>query len=168
MSRLPAVFAVEERSGKRPIPTWKYCLRELSELRILASFFPVIGKHRLIAGQKTPHQDQVAIVIHAHAHDSQPLRRVLFRQFIKHRVLVAAGFAISRPEIDEQRLPAILLEQFLIGLRVNQLWIARGCRLRGLRCRHGRRRSQQTKHDNASLDSHGPSFCSHSIRTPAG
>jgi hypothetical protein len=168
MSRLPAVFAVEKRSGKRPIPTWKYCLCELSERRILASFFPVIGKHRLIAGQKTPHQDQVAIVIHAHAHDFQPLRRVLFRQFIQHGVLVAAGFAISRPKIDEQRLPAILLEQFLIGLYVDDLWIARRRGLRRLWCRHGSRGSQQTKHDNASLDSHGPSFSSHSIRTPAG
>src|SRR5438105_8612200 len=66
MPRLSPVFAVEERCGKRSVPAWKYCLCELSEVRFLARFFPVIGKHRLIAGQKAPHQDQIAIVIHAY------------------------------------------------------------------------------------------------------
>src|SRR5260370_24862695 len=143
MSRLPTVFAIEKRSRKRSVPTWKHCLCELSELRLLACFFPVIGKHRLVTGQKTPHQDQIAVVIHAYTDDFQSLRRVLLRQFIQHGILVAAGLAIGRPKIDEHWLPAVLLEQFLITLLVDELWIAGSHGLSGLRRRPGRPRAQQ-------------------------
>src|SRR5690242_11651506 len=64
MSNLPAVFVVEVSRWKRSIPPWKYGLPE----RFFRSrLFPVVWKDRLIARQKSPHQNQVAVVIHAHA-----------------------------------------------------------------------------------------------------
>src|SRR5712692_2898279 len=164
MSNLPAVSAIEDRNRKGPIPARKYTL---SEQFLPASLFPVIGKYRLVAGQKTPHQEQIAIVIHAHAHDFQSLRRILLCQLIQHGILVAAGFAPRRPKRNEQRFPSVLLDHFLISLYVDHLRIAWSHGLRDLR-RGQRRRRQQNKRDKTNLDSHRQSFHSHSIHTLAG
>src|SRR6267143_2250028 len=165
MPNLPAVFRVPERSRKDSVPSRQY---PLSEQFLIARFRPVVGKNRLVAGQKTPHQDQIPVIIHAYAHDLQSLRRVSLRQFIRHGVLVAAAFAPGRPKRHEQRFPVVLLEQFLLSLHVDEFRIAERRGLRRLRCGQSSRRSQQTKYCKTSLDSHGHSFSSHSIRTPAG
>src|SRR5260370_25657686 len=99
MLGLPTISPVKYRYGKRSGPTWKHGFSELSELPFLAWFFPEVGKYRLVARQKTPHQDQIAIVIQAHAHDFQSLRRLLLLQFVQHGILVAARFAPRRPKV---------------------------------------------------------------------
>src|SRR6266404_961035 len=165
MPNLPAVFRVPERSRKDSVPRRQY---PLSEQLLITCFFPVVGKNRFVSGQKTPHQNQIPVIIHAHAHDLESLRRVLLRQFIQHGVLVAAGFAPRRPKRHEQRLSVVLPEQFLISLRVDEFWIAERRGLRRLRCGQSSRRGQQTEYCKTGLDSHGHSFSPHSIRTPAG
>src|SRR5260370_7359533 len=102
MSNLPAVFAIEDRNRKGPIPARKYTLPEQF---LPASLFPVIGKYWLVASQKTPHQDQIAIIIHAHPHDFQSLPRVLLRPFTQHGVLVAAAIAPPPPDPHPPHLP---------------------------------------------------------------
>src|SRR5712664_4726199 len=74
MPNLPAVLRVQEGSRKGSVPSWQY---PLSEEFLAARFFPVVGKNRLVAGQKTPHQDQIPVIINAHNHDIQTLRGVL-------------------------------------------------------------------------------------------
>src|SRR6266478_4111128 len=68
MPNLPAVFRVPERSRKDSAPRRQY---PLSEQFLIACLFSVVGENRLVAGQETPHQDQIAVIIHAHAHDLQ-------------------------------------------------------------------------------------------------
>src|SRR6266446_186219 len=160
MSGLPAISPVKDRHRKRSAPAWKHRLSELSELRLLTRLFPVVGKYRLIPRQKTPHQDQIPIIIQAYAHHLQSLRRVLLRQFIQQRVFVTARFAPRRPKVHQQRFPVVLLDQFLVTLQVDHFWIAGARGLRGLRRSQGRRCGQQAKLDKASPYSHGPSFYS--------
>jgi hypothetical protein len=85
----------------------------------------VIGKHRPVPSHEPPHEDQIAVLIEVYAHDPQSLRRILLRQFIQHGIFVATRLAPRRPKRNQERFPAILLDEFFVSLRVNQLRIAR-------------------------------------------
>src|SRR5260370_42545271 len=65
MPNLPAVFRVPERSRKESVPARQY---PLSEQFLITCFFPVVGKNRLVTGQKTPHQNQTPVILHTDAH----------------------------------------------------------------------------------------------------
>ena len=64
------------------------------------------------------------------ADNVQALRRVLASEFVEQGIFVAAGFAPSRPEIDEQRLAVIALDYLLEALRVDKPRIVRSGGLR--------------------------------------
>src|SRR5260370_8507961 len=71
MPNLSSVLRVQERSRKGSVPSWQY---PLSEEFLAARFFPVVGKNRLVAGQKTPHQDQIPLIFPTYPHHLQSLR----------------------------------------------------------------------------------------------
>src|SRR5260370_31509223 len=142
MSGLLAVFSIEDRNGQRSSPAGEH---RLPELLLTPCLFPVVRENRVVASQEAPHQNQIAVVIHANAYDFQPLRRILLRQFIQHGVLVAARLAPRRPKVHQNRFSTVLLEQFLISLGIDDLWILPNSLLRSLRRRDRSRCPQQYK-----------------------
>src|SRR5882762_5527891 len=151
MTDLPSIFCVKNGGGERSIPPGE---RYLSKSLFSTCFFPVVGKDRLIAGKKPPHQDQISIVIEVHSHNFQPLRGVLLCHLIQHRVFVPAGLAPRSPKIHQQRFPAVLLHKFLVALRVDEFQIARRRTFGSLRPGECRHRGQHHKYDKHSPISH--------------
>src|SRR5258708_13534243 len=70
MPNLPSVLRVQEGSRKGSVPSWQY---PLSEEFLAARFFPVVGKNRLVAAQKSPPKVQIPRIVHATPHPLQPL-----------------------------------------------------------------------------------------------
>src|SRR5207244_12625962 len=130
----PSVLCVKERSWQRPIPAREHGLPEgtLFAPAFFRWLLPVIWKHRFVPRHEPPHEDQIAVLIQVYPHDLQSLRRILLGQLIQHGIFVATGLAPRRPKRDQQRFPAILLAEFFVSLRVNQLRIARPRRFWGL------------------------------------
>src|SRR6266850_1357333 len=151
MTDLPSISCIEHGSGERSGPTSQ---RRLPESLFSARFFPVVGKDRFVAGKKSPHQDQIPIVVEAHSHNFKSLRRVLLRQLIQHRVFVPARLAPRRPKIHQQRFPAVLLDEFLEPLRVDEFRVARCCALGSLWLGERRHRGQHHKYGKSSPVSH--------------
>src|SRR5467141_1764288 len=151
MTDLPSIFCVKNGGGERSTPPGQRCL---SKSLFSTGFFPVVGKDRLIAGKKPPHQDQISIVIEVHSHNFQPLRGVLLCHLIQHRVFVPAGLAPRSPKIHQQRFPAVLLHKFLVALRVDEFQIARRCALESLWPNERRHRGQHHKYGKYSPVSH--------------
>src|ERR1700676_243987 len=76
VSYLPPIFRIKDRHRHRPGPSRK---DGLPERRLSSRGLAVVGEDWLVSRQNPSHQNQVTAVIHAHANDLQPLRRILFR-----------------------------------------------------------------------------------------
>src|SRR6476660_343581 len=147
MTGLPPIFFIEHGSRERSGPTSQ---RRLPEGLFSSSFFPVVGKDRLVAGKESSHQDQIPIVVEAYSHNSESLRRVLLRQFGQHLIFVPARLAPRRPKIDQERFPAVLLHKLLVALRVDEFGVSRRCAVGGLRPGGRCQRGQHHKYSNYS------------------
>src|SRR5580704_17779769 len=165
MRHLPPILAIKKRGRKRPGPSGLY---HLVKRRFTTRFFSIVWEYRLVSRYESPHQNHVAIIIHADAHDLQPLRSILFGQLVQHGVLVAAGLAPRRPERNQQRFPTVRLQQFLIAVPINQLRIAYSSSFGSLRRSKGRNKREHHQYDKSGPSSHSPAFHLYSIHTPAG
>ena len=86
----------------------------------------------MIAREKAANEIHIRIIIETDTENREALRRVLLIQLDKQRKLIAARFAPSGPERDDERFAAIFRENLVVPGKIDERQI-RGRRLCGFR-----------------------------------
>src|ERR1700730_3319817 len=127
MSDLPPVLVVKKSGRKGSCPSREDTLHKSL---LLALFLAIIRENGFVTGQESAHENQIAVLVHADAHNFQSLGGVLLRQLVQQRVFIAARLAPGGPEIDEDWLTFKLPQDHLVARYVDEFRISR---CRGLR-----------------------------------